>query len=103
MYKWYNSNRNRLHPFELACRVHHKIAWIHPFEDGSGRTARAIMNFILMKKGYPMFFIPYEKREKYYLALEEADNGSYKRYIYEMLRLVVEQIRSYKMDKKNEQ
>jgi len=95
LYKWYDANKNKRHPFELATLVHAKIAWIHPFEDGNGRTARAIMNWILMKKGYPMFFIPYEKREKYYTAIEEADNKNYKTYISEMLKLIIDQIRSY--------
>lgn len=95
LYKWYNTNRNKIHPFELAAIVHAKIAWIHPFEDGNGRTARAVMNYILMKKGYPMFFIPYEKREKYYLALEKADKGNYKEYISDVISLIIDQIRSY--------
>ncbi len=100
LFKWYSANKNKLHTFELATIVHAKIAWIHPFEDGNGRTARALMNFILMKKGYPMFFIPYEKREKYYNALEIADGGDYKKYVSKMLSLIIDQIRSYGHNKK---
>ena len=95
LFKWYNANKNKLHPFELATIMHAKLAWIHPFEDGNGRTARAIMNLILIKKNYPMFFIPFEKKEKYYTALELADNGDYKKYISKMLKLIIEQIKSY--------
>ena len=95
LYKWYGSNRAKLHPFEMATLVHSKLAWIHPFEDGNGRTARAVMNFILMKKGYPMFFIPYERREDYYAALEMADSSNNKGYIKRMLSLIIDQIRSY--------
>ncbi|MFQ5621185.1 MAG: Fic family protein [Candidatus Nanoarchaeia archaeon] len=69
MYKWYSANKKSMHPFELATLIHAKIAWIHPFEDGNGRTARAVMNWILLRQNYPMFFIPYEKREKYYNTL----------------------------------
>lgn len=94
-FKWYSSNKNKLHPFELASLVHAKLAWIHPFEDGNGRTARTIMNFILMKKGFPMFFIPFEKREEYYHSLDLADKGEYKEYISIMLQLIIDQIRSY--------
>ena len=57
MYKWYSANKNKLHPFELATMIHAKLTWIHPFEDGNGRTARAIMNWLLIKNSYPMFFI----------------------------------------------
>lgn len=95
LYKWYSANKRRLHPFELATITHAKLTWIHPFEDGNGRTARAIMNFILMKKGYPMFFIPFEKKEEYYKSLETADKGDYKEYVAGMLRLIIDQIRTY--------
>lgn len=98
--KWYSVNKNKLHPFELACLIHGKIAWIHPFEDGNGRTARAIMNFTLMKKGYPMFFIPVEEREIYYQALDIYDKDEYKDYISKMLRLIIDQVRNYGHNKK---
>ena len=94
-FKWYSANKNKLHPFELAALIHAKLTWIHPFEDGNGRTARTVMNFILMKKGFPMFFIPFEKREEYYQSLEIADKGEYKEYLSRMLRLIIDQIRSY--------
>jgi Fic family protein len=99
-FKWYSANKNELHPFELAALVHAKLTWIHPFEDGNGRTARTVMNFILMKKGFPMFFIPFEKREEYYSSLDIADRGDYKVYVSRMLRLIIDQIRSYGNDKK---
>jgi len=100
-FKWYSANKNKLHAFELAALVHAKLTWIHPFEDGNGRSARTIMNFILMKKGFPMFFIPIEKREEYYQSLDIADNNNYKEYISRMLRLIIDQIRSYRRNKKN--
>lgn len=100
LFKWYSTNKNKFHPFELASLIHAKITWIHPFEDGNGRTARAIMNFILMKGGYPMFFIPYEKREEYYQSLEIADKENYKEYVSRMLKLIIDQIRRYGHTKK---
>ena len=95
MYKWYSANKHKLHPFELATMIHAKLTWIHPFEDGNGRTSRAIMNWILMKNSYPMFFIPFEKREEYYMTLEEADKEYFKEYVARMLRLIIDQVRSY--------
>jgi Fic family protein len=99
-FKWYSANKNKLHPFELASLTHAKLTWIHPFEDGNGRTARTIMNFILMKKGFPMFFIPFEKREDYYQSLDIADKGNYENYVSKMLQLIIDQIRSYGHKKK---
>lgn len=94
-FKWYSANKNKLHPFELAALIHAKLTWIHPFEDGNGRTSRTIMNFILMRKGFPMFFIPFEKREDYYQSLDIADKGNYKDYVSKILKLIIDQIRSY--------
>ncbi len=94
-YKWYSANKNKLHPFELATMIHAKLTWIHPFEDGNGRTSRAIMNWILMKNEYPMFFIPFEKREEYYMTLEEADKENFREYVSRMLRLIIDQVRTY--------
>ncbi len=102
MYKWYSANKNRLHPFELATMIHAKITWIHPFEDGNGRTSRAIMNWLLIKKEYPMFFIPFEKREEYYLTLEDADKENFKDYVARMLKLIIDQVRTYGHKKKKE-
>ncbi|MBT5023006.1 Fic family protein [Candidatus Woesearchaeota archaeon] len=102
MYKWYSANKNKLHPFELATMIHAKLTWIHPFEDGNGRTSRAIMNWLLIKNDYPMFFIPFVKREEYYMTLEEADKDNFKAYMSRMLGLIIDQVRSYGHKKKNE-
>lgn len=99
-FKWYSANKNKLHPFELAALVHAKLAGIHPFEDGNGRTSRTVMNFILMKNGFPMFFIPIEKREEYYNSLDIADKSDYKQYTSIMLQLIIDQVRSYGHKKK---
>jgi Fic family protein len=71
-FKWYNRNKNKLHPVELAALAHLKFVTIHPFADGNGRISRLIMNFILHKNGYPMLNIPYENRSSYYTALERS-------------------------------
>ncbi|HJT10267.1 MAG TPA: Fic family protein [Candidatus Nitrosotalea sp.] len=71
-FQWYNKNKNKLHPIELAALAHLKFVTIHPFGDGNGRISRLIMNFILNKKKYPMLDIPYEGRNSYYNALERS-------------------------------
>ena len=58
------------------------------------------LDSILMKKGFPMFFIPFEKREEYYQSLDIADKGDYKGYISRILHLIIDQIRSYGHNKK---
>lgn len=74
---WMRNNKNKLHPIELAAITHHKLVFIHPFFDGNGRTARLIMNLLLMQKGYPLVVILKNDRKKYYDALEKADKENY--------------------------
>jgi len=72
--RYYRQNKDLLHPVELAARMHFQLVHIHPFVDGNGRTARLLMNFILMGKGYPPAIVKAETemRKRYYEALEEA-------------------------------
>ena len=66
---------NNIHPVELASEAHYKFVSIHPFINGNGRTARLLMNLILLQKGYPLFTIKIEQRKKYLEVLEKAQLG----------------------------
>ena len=55
--------------------LHHKLAATHPFFDGNGRTARLVMNDLLMRKGFPLAIILKNDRKKYYDVLQKADEG----------------------------
>ncbi|AWI06778.1 Fic family protein [Clostridium drakei] len=70
--KWYDENKNKLHPIALAAEFHHKFTFIHPFIDGNGRCGRLLMNLILMRNGYPITVIRMEERNEYMSALEKA-------------------------------
>ncbi len=72
---WFAKQQKQLHPIELAALLHHKLVYIHPFFDGNGRTARLVMNLILMRAGYPLAVILKNDRQKYYRALRAADQG----------------------------
>ena len=71
---WLSQNSD-LHPVELAAQAHHRLAAIHPFVDGNGRTARLVMNLLLMRQGYPPTVILRTNRQQYYRVLAEADAG----------------------------
>lgn len=77
---WARENK-KLHPIELAAILHHKIVFIHPFFDGNGRTARLVMNLILMQYGYPLVVILKNDRKKYYETLTKADKGNYNLFV----------------------
>ncbi len=72
---WFSKNQKKLHPIELAALLHHKLVYIHPFFDGNGRTARLLMNIVLLRAGYPLAVILKNDRQKYYRALQAADTG----------------------------
>jgi Fic family protein len=72
---WYNTNQSILHPVELAALFHYKFVRIHPFDDGNGRGARLLMNYILLKYDYPPVIIKSEDKPNYLLALNKADAG----------------------------
>ncbi|MDZ4228640.1 MAG: Fic family protein [Patescibacteria group bacterium] len=74
---WFGKTRRRLHPIELAARFHHQLVFVHPFLDGNGRTARLIMNVVLMRKGYPLAIILKNDRKKYYQVLQQADRDDF--------------------------
>lgn len=72
---WYETQRPLLHPVVIAAEMHERIATIHPFIDGNGRTARLVMNLILLQHGYPIANIPgdLDSRRAYYDALEHSN------------------------------
>lgn len=78
---WLQKNIKKMHIVELAAVAHHKLVYIHPFFDGNGRTARLLMNLILMQKGYPLIIILKNDRKKYYEVLSQADKGDYSKMV----------------------
>ena len=71
---WLDRNPWEYTPVEFAARFMHRLLVIHPFHDGNGRTARILMNLILLRNGYPTLTnISYRDRRQYLEALGEAD------------------------------
>ena len=60
---------------ETAFAAHRRLVDIHPFNDGNGRTARLLMNLILIRGGYPPVAVRPEDRPAYVGALQEAQAG----------------------------
>lgn len=69
------ASQPQLHPVSLAAEAHYKLVSIHPFIDGNGRTARLLMNCLLMMHGYPPAIIRPRDRAAYLGALETAQLG----------------------------
>lgn len=73
--EWYNREEKAasLSPVELASLFHYRYIRIHFFEDGNGRIARLLVNFILLRHNCPMVVILSRKKRAYLKALGEAD------------------------------
>jgi Fic family protein len=72
---WYNDaeQSGKFTPVELAAIFHYRYIRIHPFEDGNGRIARLMMNYILTRHGYPMIVVRSRKKNDYLEALHKTD------------------------------
>ena len=57
---------------EDAFEGHFRLTAIHPFSDGNGRTARLLMNLMLIRGGYPPVAVRPEDRKPYLDALERG-------------------------------
>ena len=80
----------RLEP-EAAFDAHEALVTIHPFSDGNGRTARLLMNLLLLRAGYPPVVIRPEDRLAYHESLAALQlEGHWERY-YEFLYELLEQ------------
>jgi len=69
--------------------AHFRLTAIHPFGDGNGRTARLLMNLLLIRRGYPPIAVRPEDRARYLAALERAslaeDLAPFQRLMHERL------------------
>jgi len=80
--RWLKENPDELTAIEIAAVFHHRFVTIHPFAEGNGRTARLLMNGILLQNGYPFITnITVRDRKKYLDSLSEADMGNMKAFV----------------------
>src|ERR1039458_1185914 len=68
-----------------AFTAHRRLVEIHPFNDGNGRTARLLMNLVLLRGGYPPVAVRPEDRPAYLGAVQEAGPARFDRLLYERL------------------
>jgi fido (protein-threonine AMPylation protein) len=79
--RWIHSDdAQNFTPIERAAIFHHEFTRIHPFRDGNGRTARALMTLMLCREGFEYEVLILQKllderRNAYIHALRTADNG----------------------------
>ncbi len=87
----YHINDERVPVLTRAFNIHYDIIAAQPFNDYNKRTARLVMNWFLISRGYrPILFNKRSDKENYMIALRARANGdtkAYSHYMYEcMLR-----------------
>ena len=72
---WYNEaeKSGAYTPVELAALFHYRYIRIHPFEDGNGRIARLLVNYILARHDWPMVVVRSRNKQQYLEALHKSD------------------------------
>lgn len=72
------------HDLLVTALAHHRMAWIHPFDNGNGRLIRMFTYALLIKQGFQVktgrilnpTAIFCMDRKQYYQMLERADSGT---------------------------
>lgn len=103
--QWMNSASD-IHPLIQAALVHLYFVHVHPFDDGNGRSARALSNLYLMKQDYQFinFLAPSDyfdhHRQAYYRAIQNAEahasDATY--FILYYLTALAEQLRNVQVE-----
>ena len=73
-----------------AILTHYVFVTIHPYPDGNGRTARLLMNYVLLCSGYSWITITVEERIKYFKALEQ---GQVKNNIIPFAKIIIQKLK----------
>ncbi|CAB3409256.1 unnamed protein product [Caenorhabditis bovis] len=80
--EWLNdAHTMAMDPIERAAIAHYKLVLVHPFTDGNGRTARLLLNLIMMRSGFPPVILPVETRAEYYATLHVANLGDLRPFV----------------------
>ena len=107
-------NPNRfIHPIIKGIILHFMIAWIHPFVDGNGRTARSLVYWYLLKKGYwlteylSISRIIYKNKKRYermflYTEADDKDMTYFILYNLQVMKKAYEDLKLYLARKQEE-
>ncbi len=105
---------NFIHPIIKGIIIHFMLAYIHPFVDGNGRTARSLVYWYMIKKGYwlteylSFSRIIYRTKKKYetaylYTENDENDLSYFIQYNLETMHKAFEELKIYLQRKISEQ
>ena len=81
---------------EFAATMHTKLVSIHPFIDGNGRTARLLMNAILLKYSLPPIIVNFADKQRYLTTLSSSNEGKISPLIEFLMECFYETFEDYK-------
>lgn len=108
-----DDEENWVHPAIKGAMIHFWLAYDHPFIDGNGRTARALMYWYLLSRGYELFqYLSISKHflrapgqyVRAYLHTEHDENDLTYFLVYNLLsvRFALNELRKYLKNKQQE-
>ena len=89
------SLRETYHPIKYAAIIHNKLVTIHPFLDGNGRTARLLMNLLLLRAGHTITIIPPIFRADYIKCAYEGNKNNHIEFVNFLSSMVYESQKEY--------
>lgn len=109
-----DNNDNFIHPIIKGIIIHFILAYIHPFVDGNGRTARSLFYWYMIKKGYwlteylsisRIIYTNKKSYEKAFLYTENDDNdlSYFIQYHLNVMKKAFEDLKKYLQRKIDEQ
>lgn len=109
-----DNNDNFIHPIVKAIIIHFMLAYIHPFVDGNGRTARSLFYWYMIKKGYwlteylSISRIIYTNKKTYekaflYTENDENDLSYFIQYHLNVMKKAFEELKKFLQRKIDEQ
>lgn len=108
------SEEGFIHPIIKGIIIHFILAYVHPFVDGNGRTARSLFYWYMIKKGYwlteylsisRIIYVNKKAYEKAYQYTEKDDNdlSYFIQYNLEVIKSAYEELKKYLQRKIDEQ
>ena len=109
-----DNSDNFIHPIIKGIIIHFVLAFIHPFVDGNGRTARSLFYWYMIKKGYwlteylSISRIIYTNKKGYEKAFQYTENDGndlsyFIQYHLDVMKRAFEELKKYLQRKIDEQ